>query len=536
MKLHTLAPCLGLQRAGTPSQQTRVQGASLGAPALQRAGTLAVLACAVFTLFGCGGSEDTTQSDALADELVSVEPAGQPIPEEIDDQLIAEELAGINSSTPAADKSTAANKAGAESLGQSKAYCLPAVTNPVYRWNELALDAVRSGFMSDVQAARVYAMVNVAMYDAVNGIETRRGAKRAQALVSAGNAPRDGSLNAAASAAARAVLTSLRPDLAGVYTAQHKADLDALRNGNAKRDGAAWGASVGNQVVALRTNDGSAISEIQAANTGVGQFRASWSGTQFRNLKPFAINNPSAYVQSGPPALNSVAYATAFNEVKTVGNGAINNPTSLEIFNFWASKAGTSQPAGEWVKVALSLVRKKDLSIQDSARLMALMGIGMSDAVAPTITTKFNFKHWRPVTAIREASTAVNPATVPDATWVPRAGLPGGTSPEYISGHSSFAAVGGTILRNFFCDDSIRFSLQTDVPATATTPNSTRTFDTFTEAANESGRSRILGGVHFEFSNQDGMKLGRGVALEVLDTALLRTQGETHHNHGHCPK
>lgn len=514
MKLHTLAP----------------------SPSLQRVAKLAVLSCAVLALFGCGGSEDTSQSDALADELVSAAPAGQPIPEEIADKLIAEELAGLKTSTPAADKGVAAEKSGTDLLGLGKSYCLPAVTNPVYRWNELALDAVRSASMSDVQAARVYAMVNVAMYDAVNGIETRRGAKRAQALVSASGAPHDGSLNAAASAAARAVLTSLRPDLAGVYTAQHQADLAALRRGSAKQAGADWGTSVGNQVVALRANDGSALNETQAANTGVGQFRASWSGTQFRNLKPFAIDNPSVYVQPGPPALNSVAYATAFNDVKTAGNGAINNPSSLDIYNFWASKNGTSQPAGEWVKVALSLVRKKDLSIQESARLMALMGMAMSDAVAPTLTTKFNFRHWRPVSAVREASTAINPATVPDATWVPRAGLPGGTSPEYISGHSSFAGVGSTILRNFFCDDSIRFSLQTDVPATATTPNSIRSFNTFTEAANESGRSRILGGVHFEFSNQDGLKLGRGVALEVLDTALLRTQGETHYHHGHCPK
>jgi hypothetical protein len=530
MKLHTLSPSPCLQRAGTHQPRTRLHGVA----ALQRVSTLAVLACAVFTLFGCGGSEDTTQSDALADELVSAAPAGQSIPEEIADRLIAEELAGLKSSVPAADKSEAAEKTGTDVLGQSKAYCLPAVTNPVYRWNELALEAVRSGSMSDVQAARVYAMVNVAMYDAVNGIETRRGARRAQALVSANGSPRDGSLNAAASAAARAVLTSLRPDLARVYTAQHHSDLAALRNAGAKHDGAAWGTSVGNQVVALRAGDGSALNVSEAAGTGAGVFRTSWSGVQFRNLAPFAIANPAAYIQAGPPARNSVAYAVAFNDVKTAGNGAIANAASLDIFNFWASKAGTSQPAGEWVKVALSLVRKKDLSIQESARLMTLMGMGMSDAVGPTIATKFNFKHWRPVTAIREASIIENPATLPDATWTPRAGLPGGTSPEYVSGHSSFAGVGSTILRNFFCDDSIRFSLQTDVPASATTPNSTRTFDTFTGAATESGRSRILGGVHFEFSNQDGLKLGRGVANEVLHTALLRTQGETHH--GSCPK
>lgn len=532
MKLHTIAPSHSLQRAGTLPTQARLHGVA----SLQRVSKLAVLSCAVFALFGCGGSEDTSQSDALADELVSVAPASEPIPEEIADQLIAEELSGLKSSTPAADKSVVSSKAGTDVLGLNKAYCLPAVTNPVYRWNELALDAVRSGSMSDAQAARVYAMVNVAMYDAVNGIETRRGARRAQALVSASGAPRDGSLNAAASAAARAVLTSLRPDLAGVYAAQHQADLAALRNAGAKHDGAAWGTRVGNQVVALRANDGSAGNVTEGAGFGAGVFRASWSGVQFRNLAPFAIANPAAYIQPGPPARNSVAYAVAFNEVKTVGNAAIAHPNALDIFNFWASKPGTSQPAGEWVKVALSLVRKKDLSIQESARLMTLMGMGMSDAVGPTFATKFNFKHWRPVTAIREASTVENPATVPDANWTPRAGLPGGTSPEYISGHSSFAAVGSTILRNFFCDDSIRFSLQTDVPAAnASTPNATRTFNTFTEAATESGRSRILGGVHFEFSNQDGLTLGRGVANEVLRKALLRTHGETHHR-GSCPK
>jgi hypothetical protein len=39
----------------------------------------------------------------------------------------------------------------------------------VRSWNNLALQTVRTENASDAQAARLYAMVNVAMYDAVNG-------------------------------------------------------------------------------------------------------------------------------------------------------------------------------------------------------------------------------------------------------------------------------------------------------------------------------------------------------------------------------
>ncbi|MET0414955.1 MAG: PA-phosphatase, partial [Actinoplanes sp.] len=69
-------------------------------------------------------------------------------------------------------------------------------------WNEFALTAVRTTRASDADAARLYAMVNVAMYDAVNGI--RR--VRTEALVPA-RGPRDGDPQAAAAAAAHAVLT-----------------------------------------------------------------------------------------------------------------------------------------------------------------------------------------------------------------------------------------------------------------------------------------------------------------------------------------
>jgi hypothetical protein len=40
-------------------------------------------------------------------------------------------------------------------------------------------------------------------------------------------------------------------------------------------------------------------------------------------------------------------------------------------------------------------------------------------------------------------------------------------------------------------------------------------------------------GLHFEFSNQDGLAAGRAVAAEILAHSLLRKDGSTHF--GQCP-
>src|SRR6185295_16520904 len=82
----------------------------------------------------------------------------------------------------------------------------------VGNWNQLALATARAKNASDAQAARLYAMVNVAIYDAVNGIESSRSAvDRDFARVPPNGAPPQGNLVAAAASAAHAVLIGLYP-------------------------------------------------------------------------------------------------------------------------------------------------------------------------------------------------------------------------------------------------------------------------------------------------------------------------------------
>jgi hypothetical protein len=260
----------------------------------------------------------------------------------------------------------------------------------------------------------------------------------------------------------------------------------------------------------------------------VGKFPISWSGIQYRNLRPFAITNPAEYITPGPPALGTLDYAAAFTDVKLLGNAALPDPQKTFIFQYWSLAGGTVQPPGEWVRIALDVIASRTLDLNDQVRLFALLTMALSDVVAPTVTTKLTYAHWRPATAIAQAAEDENPFTDADPTWKPRAGGAGGT-PEHTSGHSSFSGAAATVLAGFFCADNIPFSHVSD----SSPGGQARSYGSFSEAAAEAGRSRIFGGLHFEFSNQAGLVVGRGIGSEVLAKSLLRKKGKTHF--GQCP-
>ncbi len=147
--------------------------------------------------------------------------------------------------------------------------------HPARVWNDLALDSVRIKNASDAEAARLYAMVNVAMYDAVNALSPVP-ARRTPALVEAG-ADVSGD-PAAAAGAAHDVLASLYPDLAPRCDDQLTADLAAATAPASAARGRAWGGHVAGEVVAARQEDGSTPIETLAGGQGAGVFPQAWKG------------------------------------------------------------------------------------------------------------------------------------------------------------------------------------------------------------------------------------------------------------------
>ena len=417
----------------------------------------------------------------------------------------------------------------------------PATTrsgNVVTRWVERALAAVRSGspaiHTGTPGAARTYAMTTAAMYDAVNGIDVANGVStRDRALITSyAGAPSGGNREAATSAAAHRVLTSLFASNTTVKDSldqAHAEELAALGSDLSVEAGRSWGAGVGAEVLATRSDDGSQMSESKPGGSGPGVFPRTFSGTQFRKMRPFGVTSVTAYLSEGPPDLTSTKYAEDFNEVKTLGSFTDTDPERAAIARHWLAEGGTARETGLWFKVALNVVADQDTaaSLSDTTRLLALLGMGIADSVAASWSDKYNWNYWRPGDAIRQASTDGNPATEEDPNWNPRGGICSaatvalcpvfGGTPEHTSGTSTFAGAASTILASFYCTDRVSFSFAGEQPSSPT-----RSYRSFSAAAHEAGRSRIYGGIHFQFSNDAGRNAGKQIAREIVRTRLLQ--------------
>jgi hypothetical protein len=121
------------------------------------------------------------------------------------------------------------------------------------------------------------------------------------------------------------------------------------------------------------------------------------------------------------------------------------------------------------------------------------------------------------VTAIRNANLDENPATEPDAAWNSFIGTP--PFPDYVSGHSTFSGSASTVLALFYGTDNISFTTGSDF-----LPGVFRSFSSFSAASEEAMNSRMYGGIHFRFANEDGLASGQDIGAWTF-THYLQPKG-----------
>jgi membrane-associated phospholipid phosphatase len=393
----------------------------------------------------------------------------------------------------------------------------------VHDWNESALKAIRTLRTSPPQASRNLAILHTAIYDAVNGIKAPHERRFKPYLVQRHGMPKANQV-AAASTAARNVLIQLFPAEQARFDAEHAAILAGIAAGRSKADGIAYGELVASAILAARENDGStnAVAYTPAPAPGAWRPTESFGGVVrpallpgWGMVRPFGINSVADYRPPAAPSLSSALYAFEVNQVKQLGaiNSAARTADQTEIALFWANGAGTATPAGHWNVIARGIAASRGLSLDQNARLFALLNIAEADAAIVCWDCKFAYNLWRPITAIQEA--LGNPEVTPDPTWKPLLFTP--PFPEYTSGHSTFSAAAATVLAMFFGTDDIAFTTPSEE-----FPALVRSFTSLSQAAEESGMSRIYGGIHFMSGNMYGLSTGQAIGEYVINNLLTR--------------
>ena len=157
------------------------------------------------------------------------------------------------------------------------------------------------------------------------------------------------------------------------------------------------------------------------------------------------------------------------------------------------------------------MILREEFSIPDTL---------LADAAIISWDCKYVFNYWRPITAIQEAGSDGNPATEADPAWTPL--LPTPPFPEYTSGHSTFSGAAAVVLAYFFGSDRNRFSVGSDdLPGVRRS-----SYRSFSEAARESGISRIYGGIHFRSANIHGLSTGAAIGMYVSWNLLPPIDGK----------
>jgi PAP2 superfamily len=373
---------------------------------------------------------------------------------------------------------------------------IPANADVVTDWNNAALDAIRAGSTAPPIASRSLAILHVSIYDAVNGIARTHEPYLVQSAAS-GSASRQ----AAASAAAHEALVNLFAANASSFDALHATILAGIPNGPQKTAGIVWGESVANQILAARANDGWNASVPPPGGSGPGVWVPTpplflpYALPQWGFVRPFGMSSSSQFRPPGPPSLDSQQYADDYDEVKELGAavGSTRTEEQTEIALFWADGAGTETPPGHWNSIAQIIADERGNTLEQNARLFALLNIAMADAAICAWDAKYEFHFWRPVTAIAFAE--------PELNWMSFIVTP--PFPDYVSGHSTFSAAAATVLPLFYGTEDLPFTIGSDF-----LPGVYRSFPTPIAAANEAGDSRVYGGIHFRTASEDGLQAG----------------------------
>jgi len=405
----------------------------------------------------------------------------------------------------------------------------------VLLWNDVASYVVAKTLqlqptprIPPFRESHYYAMVNIAMHDALNNIIPKYKSyafdardKDADPDAAVAKAAHEviayffGKLNPPANSTPQPVQDSIHNLLTKI--------LDAIPNGEAKTKGIVLGDAAAKAIIHNRANDGSATAIFAIAQgTLPGEYRSTppfevsgfYDSPGWGDVKTFGIQSSTQFPVPAPYLVNSPEYTSDYNEVKSMGcntcTGAGGRTQDQEnIAKFWVESSAVG-----WNKIAKAILAQKNMDAWKTARLFALLQMSVADAYISCLKYKMSYFFWRPYTAIRLGDSDGNPNTVGNPSWqVLVAPIPPIT--DHPSAHATAGGAAAELLKYFFEGDNIDFSFESSSLA-----GNSRNYTSLSNAARENSLSRIYVGYHFRKAVDDGEALGINVGAWIATHCL----------------
>ena len=401
-------------------------------------------------------------------------------------------------------------------------------------------DVMTYDITSPPQAARVYAYVSVAAYEALAPTHPDRVSLTGQ-LRDFDAPPPPGDDVHGPTAALWAALTvgealTFSDDRVAEYRAEAEQALRDAGLGRARLAAStAHGEAVARHVLAWAAADGYAQTRSGPAYT-ISDEPGTWRPTppaymdaiepNWATLRPFVLDSAAQFKPEPPPPYSLAPGSPFRQQVDDVV--AVTNAMTEEqraIASFWdcnpyvmhtrghamfATKKIT--PGGHWMGIAAIASRLAGDDTAGAAAAYVRTALALADGFLSVWDEKYRSRLVRPETVINEHI---------DEDWAPLLQTP--AFPQYSSGHSVISGAAAEALTALYGDD-VAFDDDTEVPYGLPV----RSFGSFREAAEEAAISRLYGGIHYRMAAERGLDQGRGIGafhVERLDTRTPSVAG-----------
>ena len=334
-------------------------------------------------------------------------------------------------------------------------------------WNLTARQIVATTNTDPVMASRVYALLSIAQYRAARAVG-------------------DDERSVAVATASCELLSLLFPSQRTQLQAQlvnQKASASWPGSSTDDVTGTdTTGRRIARAVQQEASSDGADTRWAGVVPVGAGYWYSSWTYAKpplrptWGQVRPWLMTNGSQFRPGPPPTFGSSAFQTALSEVRTIADNRTEE--QLTIAGKWADGPGTQTPTGHWNEIASALIAAHNLDESQAVHLLSVLNAAQMDAGIATWDSKYTYWLIRPYQADLAISTPVGQPNFPSCT----------------SGHAGFSGAASTVLESFFPDSAATVRAQ----------------------AEEAAMSRLYGGIHYRFDNDNGLILGRSIGALAL--------------------